>query len=98
MCSLTAHLQDDVDRGVEPGSTEVGIDIGAEALARQSRQTRQTGGASQTSQTGTSQTSQTSQTGASQASQTSQTGASQTSIGAVEMEASQSSIDMEVRS
>ena len=90
----------------EPASNEVGIDIGAEALASQTSRTgrnlSQTGLASQTSQTGLA--SQTSQTAL--ASQTSQTGlASQTSQASItagvslsaEMDASQSSTDMEVR-
>ena len=97
----------------EPVSHEVGIDIGAEALASQTSQTggnlSQTGLASQTSHTGgnlsqTGLASQTSHTGL--ASQTSQTGlGSQTSQASItpgvslsaEMDASQSSTDMEVR-
>ena len=81
----------------EPASNEVGIDIGAEALASQTSRTgrnlSQTGLASQTSQTGLA--SQTSQTGL--ASQTSQASITAGVSLSAEMDASQSSTDMEVR-
>lgn len=95
-------IQDDEDRGVEPTSHEVGIDVGAEDLMSQ---TSQSGGIIQTDGPGISQTdgpggprfSQTdgpSQAGLSQVSQASTIGVSLLSA---ELEgASQSSVDIEV--
>ena len=85
-------VQDEVERGTEPATNEVGIDIGVEAT--QTSQTSHTGHAGKTSHTG-----QTIGESAESAGGRRRGGASQTSVGtaAAENEASQSSVDLEVR-
>ena len=91
MCCLTA--QDEVERGTEPKTHEVGIDIGAEALASQTSQTSQSGGGTLSQQsTGGGSASQTGLMD-SQASQTSTGGGATLSV---DVGTSQNSSDMEV--
>lgn len=101
---IIISIQDEAEKGAEPTSNEVGIDIGAEALASQTSQSSQTGVVVVVNQQ--HQTSSSSSVGGGVTGGGGQTGllnsqASQTSIGAgvvlsVDMETSQNNIDMEV--